>query len=70
MYGKVARQSDENSMRAATIALGSLRPAVDINVRRKVDLGRLGLLMKQLQMILHGAEMLKLLCNNLLLVLM
>jgi hypothetical protein len=33
-YGKVARQSDDNPMRAATFGRGSLRPAVDIYVRK------------------------------------
>ena len=34
LYGKVARQSDDNPMRAATFDGGSLRPAVDVYVRR------------------------------------
>ena len=34
LYGKVARQTDDNPMRAATFGPGSLRPAVDIYVRK------------------------------------
>ena len=34
LYGKVARQGNKNPMRAATFGPGSLRPAVDIYIRK------------------------------------
>ena len=34
LYGRVARQSDKNPMRAATFGPGSLRAAVDIYIRK------------------------------------
>ena len=34
LYGKVARQGDDNPMRSATFGPGSLRPAVDMYVRK------------------------------------
>ena len=34
LYGRVARQSDANLMRAATFGPGSLRPAVDMYIRK------------------------------------
>ena len=34
LYGRVARQSDENPMRAATFRPGSLQAAVDIYIRK------------------------------------
>ena len=34
LYGRVARQSNDHPMRAATFAPGTLRPAVDVYIRK------------------------------------